>query len=108
MAELGRAQRGLYGGKTKLFGNQISHSVRHTRRTWKPNVQKKRVWSDALGRHVRMQLTTHVLRTIDFHGGLDNYLLQTSDQKIGSRWGSQLKVAVAAATASKRGREEHV
>ena len=38
-AVMNRADRGLYGGKEILFGNNVSHSMRHTRRTWKPNVQ---------------------------------------------------------------------
>jgi large subunit ribosomal protein L28 len=108
MAELSRAQRGLYGGKTKLFGNKISHSVRHSRRTWSPNVHSKRLWSEALNRIVRVKLTCAVLRTIDFYGGLDQYLLQTSDKKIDSVFGLQLKAAVKNAmlannAASKRG-----
>lgn len=94
MASLSRAQRGLFGGKTKLSGNQKSHSMVHTRRAWKPNVQSKRLWSEALNRRVRIKVTTHVLRTIDFHGGLDNYLIKTSDKKIDSRFGLELKAAV--------------
>ena len=34
-----RANRGLYAGKEIQFGNNVSHSERKTRRTWKPNVQ---------------------------------------------------------------------
>jgi len=29
--------------KDTIFGNNVSHSVRRTRRTWKPNVRKVRV-----------------------------------------------------------------
>ena len=38
---LNRARRGLYGGKRVIFGNNVSHSKRRTRRQWKPNVQHK-------------------------------------------------------------------
>lgn len=95
--KLARADRGLFGGTTKLFGNQISHSVRHSRRTWSPNVQSKRLWSDALNRMVRVKLVTSVLRTIDTKGGLDNYLIESKDKKIDSRFGLELKQAVKAA-----------
>ncbi len=91
---MARADRGLFGGTIKLFGNQISHSVRHSRRTWAPNVHAKRLWSDSLGKRVRIALTANVLRTIDSKGGLDNYLLETSDAKIDSRFGLELKRAV--------------
>lgn len=58
MAQMARAQRGLYGGKTKQYGNQISHSNRHSRRTWSPNVQTKSVWSDALERKIKVRLSS--------------------------------------------------
>lgn len=70
-------------------------------------MQRKRLWSDALGRHVRIHLTTAVLRTIDFYGGLDNYLLQTSDRKIDSVLGSQLKEAVRAAKTANSAAASH-
>ena len=38
---LNRARRGLYGGKRVIFGNNVSHSKRRTRRSCKPNVQQK-------------------------------------------------------------------
>ncbi len=97
--KMARADRGLFGGTTKQFGNQISHSVRHSRRTWAPNTFAKRLWSDALGRWVRVALTAGVLRTIDTKGGLDGYLLETRDDKIDSRFGLELKQAVKAARA---------
>lgn len=46
-----------------------------TRRTWKPNIHTKRLWSDALARFVRVRVQARVLRTIDKVGGLDEYLL---------------------------------
>jgi hypothetical protein len=30
------------------FGNKVSHSERKSRRSWKPNVQSKRLWSELL------------------------------------------------------------
>lgn len=46
-----------------------------TRRSWHPNIQSKRLWSDALRRFVRVKVQARVLRTIDKVGGLDAYLL---------------------------------
>ena len=45
------------------------------RRYWRPNVQRKRLWSDSLGSFIKIRVTTRVLRTIDKCGGLDEYLL---------------------------------
>ena len=30
-------------GKTQVAGNAVSHSNRHTRRVWKPNIQRIRI-----------------------------------------------------------------
>jgi large subunit ribosomal protein L28 len=32
--------------KKTLFGNNVSHSVRRTKRSWKPNIRKVRVVTD--------------------------------------------------------------
>jgi hypothetical protein len=38
---------GLYHGKDIRFGNSISHSHTKSKRSWHPNVFKKRLWSFA-------------------------------------------------------------
>ena len=42
---------------------------RRTRRSWKPNAVRKRVFSELLGRMLPLNLTTHTLRCIDKAGG---------------------------------------
>jgi len=86
-----RGQRGLYGGKRIGTGNNVSFSERKTRRTWKPNVQKKQLWSELQQRFLKIRLTTYVLRWIDRVGGLDNYLLYTKPRKIASDFGMRLR-----------------
>lgn len=46
-----------------------------TRRYWRPNVQRKKLWSESLGAWIKVRITTRVLRTVDKSGGLDAYLL---------------------------------
>ena len=70
-----RSRRGLYNGKDIRTGNNLSFSMKHTKRTFKPNVFIKRVYSEILDEMVRFHLTTSTLRTIDKLGGLDNYIL---------------------------------
>jgi large subunit ribosomal protein L28 len=72
-----RAQRGLFAGKTRMTGNNVSFSEKKTRRCWKPNVQTKRLHSDILDKDFRLKVTTHALRCIKRKGSLDNYLLHT-------------------------------
>ena len=70
-----RSRRGLYNGKDIRSGNNVSFSMKKTKRTFKPNVFKKRVYSETLDEMVQFHLTTSALRSIDKAGGLDNYLL---------------------------------
>jgi large subunit ribosomal protein L28 len=72
-----RSRRGLYDGKDIRFGNNVSHSERKTRRSFKPNVFIKRVYSEVLDEMVQFHLTAATLRSIDKVGGLDNYLLKS-------------------------------
>lgn len=66
-----------------------------TRRTWKPNVQEKRLFSYILDRHIRVKVTTHALRCIDKAGGIDEYLLKTPynkmDTEMGLFWKSKIE-----------------
>jgi ribosomal protein L28 len=59
-----RAQLGLFHGKTKQYGNSVPFSKNKTRRSWLPNIQSKRLFSDALGQMVRVKLSTRALKTI--------------------------------------------
>lgn len=70
-----RSRRGLYDGKDIGTGNNVSFSMRATKRKFKPNVFIKRVYSEVLDDMIKFHLTTSALRTIDKVGGLDNYLL---------------------------------
>lgn len=72
-----RAQFGLFQGKTKQYGNNVPHSKHKTRRTWLPNVQRKRLHSEALNEKVRVKVTTRALKTIKkvrfFHASINNH-----------------------------------
>lgn len=73
-----RSRRGLYNGKDIGTGNNVSFSKTKTRRTFKPNVILKRVYSETLDAMVRFHMTTSALRSIDKAGGLDNYLMKSN------------------------------
>ena len=66
-------------GKRKMTGNNVSHAHNKTRRTFEPNLQETSLWSDALGRLVRLKVSTKALRSVEHKGGLDAYLLDTRD-----------------------------
>lgn len=74
---------GLYGGKAIRAGNNVSHKTKtKTRRTWKPNIVRKNVYSAALDQRIKLRISTRVLRTIDKVGGLDEYLLGEKEARI--------------------------
>jgi large subunit ribosomal protein L28 len=41
--------------------------------------------SDALGRSVRLRVSTNALKTVDHRGGLDAFLIKAKDGELGSR-----------------------
>ncbi len=89
-----QSNSGLYGQARIRFGNHVSekHEVKAPR-TWRPNVQRKRVWSPSLGIFIRIRMTTRVLRTIDKVGGIDEYVLSPKPQRIKDLgpWGWKLR-----------------
>ncbi len=69
-------------GKGVLSGNNVSHANNKTRRRFLPNIQDTSLYSEALGRMVRLRVSTNGLRTIDHKGGLDAWLASTPASKI--------------------------
>ena len=69
-------------GKGVQAGNNVSHAHNKTRRRFLPNVQQTSMMSDMLGEMVRMRVSTRVIRTIEKNGGLDAFLLGTSNRKL--------------------------
>jgi large subunit ribosomal protein L28 len=69
-------------GKAVMVGNNVSHANNKTKRRFMPNLQVTSLLSDALGRPVRIRVSTRGLRTIEHNGGLDAWLLDTSDAKL--------------------------
>lgn len=62
-------------GKKTEVGMNVSHSMRHTKRTFLPNLQKLKFHSDILNRDFALRISTAGLRTLTKHGGLDAYVM---------------------------------
>ncbi len=69
-------------GKGMQYGNNVSHSNRKTRRRFEPNLRQVSLLSDALGQPVSLRICAHTLRSVEHNGGLDKYLLTTSNLKL--------------------------
>ena len=69
-------------GKGVMAGNNVSHAHNKTRRRFLPNVQQTSMMRATLGEMVRMRVSTRAIRTIEKNGGLDAFLLGTSNRKL--------------------------
>jgi large subunit ribosomal protein L28 len=69
-------------GKGVQVGHNVSHANNKTKRRFLPNLQATALMSDALGRMIRLRLTVNAIRSIEHNGGLDSYLLGTSDARL--------------------------
>jgi len=65
--------------KGRQVGHNVSHANNKTKRTFLPNLQNVTLISDSLQRSVRLRVSTNGLRSVEHVGGLDNWLLKTSD-----------------------------
>jgi large subunit ribosomal protein L28 len=57
--------------KGPLVGHKVSHSNIKTKRRFLPNLCSVTFISDALGRNVRLRVSTNALKSVDHNGGLD-------------------------------------
>jgi large subunit ribosomal protein L28 len=72
-------------GKKTMFGNNVSHSERKTRRTFKVNIQKKTFLSDALAANLSFRVCANVIKTIDKFGGIDQFLMATANEGLSQK-----------------------
>lgn len=72
-------------GKGRQVGNNVSHANNKTKRTFLPNLQNVTLISDSLEKSVKLRVSTHGLRSVEHNGGLDNWLVKTSDDKLSLR-----------------------
>jgi large subunit ribosomal protein L28 len=72
-------------GKGRQVGNNVSHANNKTKRLFLPNLQNVTLMSEALDRSIRFRVSTNGLRSVEHVGGLDNWLLKSSDTKLSPR-----------------------
>ncbi len=76
------SRRCMVTGKGVMTGNNVSHANNKTRRTFGPNVQSKTVYSETLGRKIRLRVSTAGLKTIEHNGGIDAWLVSVAPSKL--------------------------
>ena len=86
-------------GRGVQTGNNVSHANNRSRRRWLPNMQRASFLSDILGETIKLRLSTRGIRTIEKKGGLDAFLMETPEDKLGPNL-QKLKRRVAEATSA--------
>ena len=87
-------------GVGPMVGHNVSHSNIKTKRRFLPALAETALQSDALGQTFRLKVTNAALRTLDFRGGLDAFLLKSDDELLSARARKikrQVKTKLAAA-----------
>ena len=69
-------------GKTYLSGNNVSHAKNRTKRRFLPNLHNVSFTSDKLRKSIQLKVAASTIRTVEKKGGLDEYLLKTSNAKL--------------------------
>lgn len=88
-------------GVKPLFGQNVSHSNRKTKRKFLPNLCNVTLLSDSLNKKVKLRVSAGTLRTIDNKGGLDGFLLSRKSKQLTAR-ASELKKTIEIAIAKKK------
>ena len=69
-------------GKTYLSGNNVRHAKNRSKRRFLPNLQNVSFTSDKLRKSIQLKVAASTIRTVEKKGGLDEYLLKTSNAKL--------------------------
>ncbi|MEN3793703.1 50S ribosomal protein L28 [Fulvimarina sp. MAC3] len=72
-------------GKGVMSGNNVSHANNKTRRRFLPNLCSVTLISDALGQRYRLRVSAHALRSVEHRGGLDAFLMKSSENELSQR-----------------------
>ncbi len=76
------SRRCMVTGKMQMSGNNVSHAQNKTRRKFNASVKDQGIYSEVLGKAVRIRVGPNGLRTIEHKGGLDVWLTSTAKTKL--------------------------
>ncbi len=72
-------------GVGPMTGHNVSHSNIKTKRRFLPALSPASLRSDSLGQTFKLKISNAALRTLDFRGGLDVFLLKARDEVLSTR-----------------------
>jgi large subunit ribosomal protein L28 len=68
-----------------MVGHNVSHSNIKSKRRFLPALRTIRIASDSLGQAFNLRISNAALRTLDFRGGLDAFLVKADDDVLSLR-----------------------
>ena len=72
-------------GISPLKGHNVSHAKNKTKRRFLPNLKKVIFRSDILKKDIKLNVANAALRTVDFKGGLDKFLISAKNTKLSKK-----------------------
>ena len=82
-------------GKSPLKGHKVSHANNKIKRKFFPNLKKVTFKSEILKRNVKLKVSNVALKTVDYKGGIDNFLKSVRTYKL-SKKAKRLKSQIIA------------
>jgi len=61
-------------GKSPLKGHRVSHANNKVKRKFYPNLKKVVFFSNILKCKIKLNVSNHALRSVDYKGGIDLFL----------------------------------
>ena len=68
--------------KGPMVGHKVSHSNIKTKRRFLPSLKTVKVNSEALGQSFSLRISNAALRTLDYKGGLDPFIVKAKDEQL--------------------------
>ena len=72
-------------GKSPLKGHKVSHANNKVKRKFFPNLKNVTFKSEILRRNIKLHVSNTALKTVDYKGGLDNFLKTVKTYKLSKR-----------------------
>ena len=72
-------------GKSPLKGHRVSHANNKVKRKFFPNLKEVTFKSEILRKNIKLQVSNAALRTVDYKGGLDNFLKTVKTHKLSKK-----------------------
>ncbi len=86
-----------------MVGHSVSHSNVKTKRRFLPSLKTVKLASESLGQSFSLRISNAALRTLDYKGGLDAFIVKARDEKLSTaaqRIKRQVKAKLAEQTAA--------